>query len=106
MGYLADRLNRLGIEEALFKHGAKGGDTVVIGPGDDAVVFDWEPTMVGGAEFLGSRGSDLRLEDHSRPTREEKREVRRVRVRERMDRLQRMEDERKSGHWSDPSQQD
>lgn len=106
VGYLADRLNRLGIEEALFKHGAKAGDTVVIGPGDDAVVFDWEPTMVGGAEFLGSRGSDLRLEDHSRPTREEKREVRRVRVRERMDRLQRMEDERKSGHWSDPSQQD
>lgn len=103
VGYLADRLNRLGIEDALFKHGAKAGDTVVIGPGDDAVVFDWEPTMVGGAEFLGSRGTDIRLEDHSRPTREEKREVRRVRVRERMDRIAQMENERKSGHWSDPS---
>ncbi|MDO5646235.1 MAG: GTPase ObgE [Dermabacter sp.] len=103
VGFLADRLNRLGIEDALFKKGAKAGDTVVIGPGEDAVVFDWEPTMVGGAEFLGSRGSDVRLEDHSRPTRADKREVRRVKVRERMDRLGEMESERKAGHWSDPS---
>lgn len=106
VGYLADRLNRLGIEDELFKKGAKAGDTVVIGPGDDAVVFDWEPTMVTGAEFLGQRGTDMRLEERTRPTRQEKREVRRVRVKERMDRISAMEAERKAGHWSDPSKDD
>jgi GTP-binding protein len=48
---------------------------VLIGPEDDAVVFDWEPTLVAGAELLGSRGSDLRLDDRHRPTRGEKREA-------------------------------
>ena len=69
VGYLADRLNRLGVEDALLKAGAVAGSTVLIGPEKDAVVFDWEPTMAGGAELLGARGSDLRLEERSRPTR-------------------------------------
>jgi GTP-binding protein len=30
--------------------------------GDDAVVFDWDPSVVAGAERLGPRGSDPRLE--------------------------------------------
>ncbi len=71
VGYLADRLERLGVEESLFKAGAKPGDTVVIG-GEDGVVFDWDPTSVGGAELLGSRGSDLRLEEDARSTRRER----------------------------------
>ncbi|MDN5791899.1 MAG: GTPase ObgE, partial [Brevibacterium aurantiacum] len=71
VGYLADRLDRLGVEESLFKAGAKPGDTIVIG-GDDGVVFDWDPTSVGGAELLGSRGTDLRLEDDTRSTRKER----------------------------------
>ena len=54
VGYLADRLARLGVEEELFKVGAVAGDTVVIGATDDAVVFDWEPTLQSGAELLGS----------------------------------------------------
>jgi GTP-binding protein len=68
VGYLADRLARLGVEERLFKLGAQEGDTVIIGGrgdglGDDAVVFDWEPTIAAGAEVLhGRRGQDLRLE--------------------------------------------
>ncbi|MGN6688089.1 MAG: GTPase ObgE [Actinomycetales bacterium] len=62
VGYLADRLNRLGVEDELRKAGAVEGDEVVIGPGDDAVVFDWEPTVSAGAEHLGPRGTDLRLE--------------------------------------------
>ncbi|MEU6855038.1 GTPase ObgE [Actinacidiphila alni] len=62
VGYLADRLNRLGVEEALTKAGAKPGDAVAIGPDDDAVVFDWEPTMAAGAEMLGRRGEDHRFE--------------------------------------------
>ncbi|WP_279403379.1 GTPase ObgE, partial [Arthrobacter sp. JCM 19049] len=52
VGYLADRLNRLGVEDALFKSGARPGDAVVIGAEDNAVVFDWEPTMAAGAELL------------------------------------------------------
>jgi len=62
VGYLADRLNRLGVEEELMKLGAREGDTVVIGGGEDAVVFDWEPTMAAGAEMLGRRGEDHRLQ--------------------------------------------
>ncbi|WP_159622018.1 GTPase ObgE [Ruania rhizosphaerae] len=76
VGYLADRLARLGVEEELFRAGAQAGDEVVIGDGPDGVVFDWEPTMAVGAELLaGPRGSDLRLEEHHRPTRAEKREA-------------------------------
>ncbi|MEU6176107.1 GTPase ObgE [Streptantibioticus parmotrematis] len=62
VGYLADRLNRLGVEEQLVKAGARAGDEVVIGAEDDAVVFDWEPTMAAGAEMLGRRGEDHRFE--------------------------------------------
>jgi len=63
VGYLADRLARLGVEQALRAAGAEAGSAVVIGPGDDAVVFDWEPTVVAGAEhLLGRRGTDLRLD--------------------------------------------
>ena len=61
VGYLADRLNRLGVEDELLRAGAVSGSTVLVGPEDDAVVFDWEPTMSAGAELLGQRGSDLRL---------------------------------------------
>jgi GTP-binding protein len=103
VGFLADRLAKLGVEEKLFSAGAVAGSTVLIGPGDDAVVFDWEPTMVGGAELLGRRGTDDRLEDHHRPTREQKREEQKARTAARMDRLAAMEAERKAGHWADPA---
>ena len=64
VGYLADRLARAGVEEELVKAGALAGDTVLIGARDDAVVFDWEPTITAGAELLaGPRGTDLRLDD-------------------------------------------
>lgn len=62
VGYLADRLNRLGVEDALKKAGARAGDGVAIGSDENAVVFDWEPTMMAGAEMLGRRGEDHRLE--------------------------------------------
>ena len=77
IGYLAERLNKLGVEDGLFKQGAKPGDTVVIGEdGENAVVFDWEPTMMAGAELLsGPRGTDPRFADlGDRPTRSQKRE--------------------------------
>ena len=63
VGYLADRLARLGVENALKRAGAEEGAEVIIGDGDDAVVFDWEPTMPTGPEHtLGRRGTDPRLE--------------------------------------------
>jgi GTPase len=43
VGYLADRLARLGVEEALAEAGAEPGAEVLIGEPDDAVVFDWDP---------------------------------------------------------------
>jgi GTPase len=63
VGYLADRLARLGVEAVLAAQGARPGDEVVIGPEDNAVVFDWEPSLEAGGELLpGRRGSDPRLE--------------------------------------------
>ncbi|MFI9200391.1 GTPase ObgE [Streptomyces sp. NPDC053048] len=62
VGYLADRLNRLGVEDELMKAGARAGDGVAIGAEDNAVVFDWEPSMAAGAEMLGRRGEDHRFE--------------------------------------------
>lgn len=75
VGYLADRLARLGVEDGLFSAGAVAGSEVVIGDGPRAVVFDWEPTLVGGAELLATpRGTDPRLAGGAeRPTRADKR---------------------------------
>lgn len=61
VGYLADRLAKLGVEEALAKAGAQAGAEVLIGDEDDAVVFDWDPKVPTGAGF-GPRGTDPRLE--------------------------------------------
>jgi GTP-binding protein len=66
VGYLADRLSRLGVEGELVKAGAKAGDGVAIGPEEEAVVFDWEPSLAAGAEMLGRRGEDHRF-DAPRP---------------------------------------
>jgi GTPase len=59
VGYLADRLARLGVEEALADAGAEPGAEVLIGEPDDAVVFDWDPAapMASGARSRGSKGS-------------------------------------------------
>ena len=68
VGYLADRLAKLGVEDELRHKGAKPGDEVRIGRGDRAVEFDWDPTIAAGAEMLdgtqlGARGVDLRLQE-------------------------------------------
>jgi GTP-binding protein len=64
VGYLADRLNRLGVEARLLAMGAKVGDDVVIGDDDNAVVFEFDPDVQAGAEtLLGRRGQDPRLDN-------------------------------------------
>src|ERR1700760_1233520 len=60
VGFLSDRLDRLGVEEALAKAGAMPGDLVLIGDPADPVVFDWDPTLPSGA-VPGPRGTDRRL---------------------------------------------
>jgi GTP-binding protein len=61
VGYLADRLERLGVEEALVKAGAKAGAEVVIGSMEDGYVFDWQPTLNAESTRQGPRGTDNRL---------------------------------------------
>ncbi|WP_336028705.1 GTPase ObgE [Geodermatophilus sp. FMUSA9-8] len=64
VGYLADRLNRLGVEERLTKLGAREGDTVVVGD----VAFDFDPELPAGTPLaeetagLGGRGTDSRID--------------------------------------------
>jgi GTPase len=60
VGFLADRLAKLGIEEALAEAGAVPGDEVYIGDPKDPVVFDWDPTLPMGS-LPGPRGTDRRL---------------------------------------------
>ncbi|HZP15614.1 MAG TPA: GTPase ObgE [Nocardioides sp.] len=74
VGYLADRLNRLGIEERLLEMGADEGDTVIIGPPENAVVFDFKPSVQAGAEMLGRRGEDQRFFEE-RPAATRRREI-------------------------------
>ncbi|MDQ2852696.1 MAG: GTPase ObgE [Actinomycetota bacterium] len=100
VGYLADRLARLGVEEALFKAGAVPGSMVLIGPADNAVVFDWEPTMYSGAELLGARGSDLRLDEPTRPTRAERRDEFHARKDGQREAREDMDAERRAEIWT------
>jgi GTP-binding protein len=81
IGYLADRLAKIGVEEALFEAGARAGSAVVIGPGD-GVIFDWEPTLSSVAELVTApRGADLRISGSDRRTTEDRRRT----YKERMD---------------------
>jgi GTP-binding protein len=74
VGFLADRLNRLGVEKRLVELGAEEGDTVLIGDPDNAVVFDFKPSIEAGAEILGRRGEDQRF-DEQRPAARRRRAI-------------------------------
>jgi GTP-binding protein len=75
VGYLADRLNRLGVEDKLAKLGARPGSPVTIGD----VQFEWEPSTPSVAMHLSGRGTDVRLENHDRIGAPERKEARRIR---------------------------
>lgn len=62
IGYLADRLARLGVETALVKAGAEPGCLVRIG----AREFEWEPTDPSAIAAVGPRGSDIRFDKNDR----------------------------------------
>ena len=75
VGFLADRLNRLGVEDRLLALGAAEGDAVIIGPAEDAVVFDFKPMVDAGASILGSRrGEDVRFRE-DRPAAERRKAI-------------------------------
>jgi GTPase len=74
VGFLADRLDRLGVEKRLAAMGAVEGDTVLIGHPDNSVVFDFKPGIEAGAEMLGRRGEDQRF-DEQRPAHARRREI-------------------------------
>lgn len=61
VGFLSDRLGKIGVETKLLQLGAQPGDAVAIG-GEDPVVFDFAPQIESGAELLSRRGEDHRLE--------------------------------------------
>lgn len=113
VGYLADRLAALGVEDELRRKGAKPGDEVRIGVGPNAVAFDWDPTIAAGAEMLdgaqlGTRGEDLRLtEGNEKRSRRRTNAERRRQYHEMMDAKtavrEAMRKERSVGHWADPT---
>ncbi len=77
VGYLADRLARLGVEDALAKQGAVPGAAVTIGE----VTFDWEPSTPAGlaAVTMTHRGTDPRLDQDHRPRASDRKYSRSVR---------------------------
>ncbi|MEV0650277.1 GTPase ObgE [Phytomonospora sp. NPDC050363] len=75
IGYLADRLARLGVEEALAKAGATPGCLVRIGTRE----FDWQPTLPSLQSPVGARGTDPRLDTDERIGAAERLEARRAR---------------------------
>jgi len=76
VGYLGDRLARLGVEDELLKLGAKPGCAVTIGD----VTFEWEPQTPAGVDVpLTGRGTDVRLERTDRIGAAERKAARRER---------------------------
>ncbi|QRV01552.1 GTPase ObgE [Arcanobacterium phocisimile] len=102
VGYLADRLNTLGVEKQLMKAGARAGDMVVIGTEEDGMIFDWEPTMATGAELLSPRGTDIRLDESVRPTRRERKSQYHDLMDAKEAARQELWMERQAGVWTDP----
>jgi len=101
VGYLADRLQKLGVENALVKAGAIAGSTVVIGPGR-GVVFDWEPSVTTAAEVqLGARGSDLRVGQSERRTNQERRQEYHELMDAKAEARAELDREREAGLWEE-----
>ncbi|WP_370329476.1 GTPase ObgE [Mycolicibacterium hippocampi] len=76
VGYLGDRLARLGVEDELLKLGARPGCAVTIGD----MTFDWEPQTPAGVDMqMSGRGTDVRLEQTDRVSADERKAARKAR---------------------------
>lgn len=101
VGYLADRLQKIGLDDALVKAGAIAGSTVVIGPGS-GVIFDWEPTLTTAAEVqVGNRGTDPRIDASERRTNKDRRKQYHEMMDAKAEARAELEEERKAGLWSE-----
>jgi len=98
VGFLADRLAKLGVEDELFRAGAVPGSTVMIA----GRVFDWEPTLSSTAELITSpRGTDSRLDDNQRATNRARRQSYLERMDAKAAARAELEAERNAGIWTD-----
>jgi GTP-binding protein len=76
VGYLGDRLARLGVEAELLRLGAKEGCQVTIGD----MTFEWQPQTPAGVDVtLSGRGTDSRVERSDRIGAAERKQARRQR---------------------------
>lgn len=76
VGYLADRLARLGVEDELVRMGAQPGAPVTIGN----ICFEWEPQITAGVEtMMTRRGVDPRFDQPDRVTADERKHASRAR---------------------------
>jgi len=97
VGYLADRLNKLGIEEELFRVGAVPGSKVTIGGWE----FDWEPTLQSAAELIaGPRGTDARFDSNDRRTNKQRRDEYTALMDAKAAARAELEAEREAGIWT------
>jgi GTP-binding protein len=90
VGYLADRLAKLGIEEQLVKHGAVPGSIVRIADHE----FEWEPTDPAIVATAGPRGTDARLDRSDRKSADERLAERKARRAETLERVAKEEEAR------------
>lgn len=100
VGYLADRLAKLGIEDALVKAGAQAGSMVVVGEGDGQI-FDWEPTLSSAAEVMTAHGTDSRLDEPTRATRKERKAAYHEWMDAKAAARAELESEREAGLWTE-----
>ncbi len=101
VGYLADRLMKLGIDDALFDSGATPGCAVMIGAGKGQI-FDWEPTLSSAAELMTApRGSDPRLDERQRATRAQRKATYHERMDAKARARQELADEGEAGFFQD-----
>lgn len=101
VGFLADRLAKLGVEEELFRAGAVAGSAVVIGAGH-GVLFDWEPTLTSTAELVTApRGMDARLDPRRRRTNQTRREEYEARMNAKTEARAELMREKAAGLWND-----
>jgi GTP-binding protein len=90
VGYLADRLANLGIEDALAKNGAIPGSIVRISDYE----FEWQPTDPNVIATVGPRGTDARFEVNDRKGADERLAERKSRRAELLERVAKEEEAR------------
>jgi GTPase len=101
VGFLADRLMKIGIDEALFDAGATPGAAVIIGAGKGQV-FDWEPTLSSAAELMAApRGTDPRLDASNRATRAQRKQSYHERMDAKAQARAELTEEKEAGMWAD-----